>query len=96
MTATGECILDLEMLHQNGGSLIVEARVPGTSPAYRVHWAGKASSTSQFNCGSSAELTLDDTNLDLLAMAAGGWGAVHQPLLNVSFLNLGGGKNRAQ
>jgi hypothetical protein len=30
-------------------------------------------------------LTLDSANLGMLAMAAGGWGPMHQPLIHVSF-----------
>lgn len=77
-----ECILDVDTLHDTGGSLIVEARVPGDDPAYRVHWAGRRSSPGRQDCGRAAELTLDDTNLDVLALAAGGWGPVHPGALN--------------
>lgn len=81
----GECMLDLDTLHKTGGSLVVEARLPGNPARYEVHWAGKHSSRGQYDCGTSAELTLDYENLDILAMAAGGWGPMHQPLLQVSF-----------
>ncbi|HEY1931943.1 MAG TPA: hypothetical protein VGG99_08030 [Acetobacteraceae bacterium] len=90
---SGECMLDLDTLHREGGSLIVEARVPANPPAYRVHWAGNQSSTSQYNCGTSAELTVDGTNLDMLAMAAGGWGPTHQPLIRLSLLDWGSRKD---
>lgn len=73
----GECMLDLDTLHKTGGSLIVEERAPGDPAAYQVHWAGKRSSPGWYDCGSSAELTLDDANLDVLAIAAGGWGPTH-------------------
>jgi hypothetical protein len=86
----GECMLDLDTLHNTGGSLIIEARVAGKPALYQVHWAGKQSSPGQYNCGSSAELTLDDSNLDMLAMAAGGWGPIHQPLIHLSFPAWGG------
>jgi hypothetical protein len=72
-----DCMLDLDTLHKTGGSLIVEARTPGNGAAYQVHWAGTQSSPGQYDCGSSAELTMDATNLDLLAVAAGGWGPIH-------------------
>jgi hypothetical protein len=80
-----ECMLDLDTLHKRGGSLVIETRVPGNPPRYQVHWAGKRSSPGQYDCGTSAELTLDSANLDMLAMAAGGWGPMHQPLIHVSF-----------
>lgn len=90
----GECMLDLDTLHRDGGSLIVEARVPSNPPAYQVHWAGKHSSGGQYNCGTSAELTVEGSNLDMLAMAAGGWGPTHRPLIDMSFLGWGGRQER--
>ena len=73
------CVLDLDTIHQTGGSLIVEARFPGADiPRYRVNWAGPRSADGADNCGRHAELVLDDSNLDLLAMAAGGWGVDHR------------------
>jgi hypothetical protein len=73
------CVLDLESLHLRGGSLIVEQRYPGNGNArYRVHWAGQQSADGAADCGRDADLMLDDTNLDLLAMAAGGWGVGHR------------------
>lgn len=83
--ASGECMLDLGALRKTGGSLIIETRVAGNPASYRVHWAGKQSSADQHNCGSSAELTLDASKLGMLAMAAGGWGPIHQPLIPLSF-----------
>ncbi len=73
------CVLDLEAIHRNGGSLVVEQRYRGDgSPRYRVHWAGQRSAEGTADCGREADLMLDDTNLDLLAMAAGGWGVGHK------------------
>lgn len=73
------CVLDLEAIHRLGGSLIVEQRYPGSEAArYRVHWAGRGSAQGASDCGRDADLILDDTNLDLLAMAAGGWGVTHK------------------
>ncbi len=86
----GECMLDLDTLHSTGGSLIIEARMPSNPASYQVHWAGKQSSSGQYNCGSSADLTLDESNLDVLAMAAGGWGPIHQPLIHLSLPAWGG------
>ena len=83
--AERECMLDLDTLHKTGGSLVIEARMPGNPPRYQVRWAGTQSSPDQYDCGASAELTLDSANLDTLAMAAGGWGPTHQPLIHVSF-----------
>jgi hypothetical protein len=73
------CVLELESIRGHGGSLIVEQRYPGDGDTrYRVHWAGDRSAEDAANCGGDADLTLDDTNLDLLAMAAGGWGVGHK------------------
>jgi hypothetical protein len=73
------CVLDLESIHQRGGSLVVEQRYLGDGSArYRVHWSGQQSANGAGDCGRDADLTLDDTNLDLLAMAAGGWGVGHK------------------
>ena len=73
------CVLDLEAIHRRGGSLVVEQRYLGDGNArYRVHWAGQRSAEGAADCGRDADLVLDDTNLDLLAMAAGGWGVGHK------------------
>jgi hypothetical protein len=69
------CVIDIRTLHRLGGSLVVESRTPRPNRAYRVHWAGKQSAEGTDNCGTSADLTLDDDTLDILAMAAGGFGA---------------------
>ena len=69
------CTLDLEAIHRAGGSLVVEQRYPGNRKLrYRVHWAGQEAVGGGADCGRDADLVLDDTNLELLAMAAGGWG----------------------
>ncbi len=68
------CVLDVQAMHANGGSLIIEAREPGSSFAYRVHWAGARSSNDGANCGSSADLRVNLEDIEVLAMAAGGYG----------------------
>ncbi len=84
-----DCILDLEAIHRGGGSLVVEQRYRGDGrPRYRVHWAGQQSASGSADCGQDADLMLDDTNLNLLAMAAGGWGVGHK---NVSPSDIWGG-----
>ncbi len=73
------CTLDIEAIHRAGGSLVVEQRYhAGQSPRYQVHWAGRRSAEGAADCGREADLMLDDSNLDLLAMAAGGWGVTHK------------------
>jgi hypothetical protein len=70
------CVLDVRTMHANGGSLIIEAREPrtGTSFGYRVHWAGAHSSDEGSDCGSSADLLVNLEDVEVLAMAAGGYG----------------------
>jgi hypothetical protein len=67
------CTLDLNMLRHSGGSIIVESEVTRTPGGFRVHWAGEHTSTDD-NCGASADLILDTHDLDILASAAGGYG----------------------
>src|SRR5579883_3142516 len=68
------CVLDVRAMHADGGSVIIEAREPRTSFAYRVHWAGSRSATDGGDCGSSADLLVNIDDVELLAMAAGGYG----------------------
>ena len=68
------CVLDVRAMHASGGSLMIEAREPRTSFAYRVHWAGPRSSNGGTDCGSSADLLVSIEDVELLAMAAGGYG----------------------
>lgn len=71
----GACTLDLATMHTNGGSLVVEERIrTGANGRYLVHWAGGRTAAGDRDCGRQADLTLDDAKLDMLAMAAGGWG----------------------
>ena len=62
-------------MHANGGSVIVESRDPRPSFGYRVHWAGTHSSTDGADCGASADLLVNLDDIELLATAAGGYGA---------------------
>ena len=78
---SGDCVLDLAAIHRNGGSFIVEQRSRGDgNPRYRVHLASKPGADDGTGCGRDADLMLDGTNMDLLAMAAGGWGVAHEHL----------------
>jgi hypothetical protein len=40
----------------------------------RVHWAGARTADDATSCGSSAELLLNQDDIEVLAMAAGGFG----------------------
>lgn len=71
------CLLDVRAMHAEGGSVVIEAKQPGERPSFRVHWAGQHTSDSR-DCGSSAELVLDQDDIETLVMAAGGYGAVRQ------------------
>jgi len=68
------CVLDVRAMHEGGGSIIVESRQPMTAHGMRVHWAGARSSSDGANCGSSADLLLNQDDIETLAMAAGGFG----------------------
>lgn len=68
------CALDVRVMHANGGSVVVEAREPGSSFGYRVHWSGVHSSNDAADCGATADLLVSLDDLEILAMAAGGFG----------------------
>ncbi len=68
------CVLDVRAMHASGGSVVIESRQPGTDLGYRVHWAGAQSSGDAANCGTSADLLLSIEDIEVLAMAAGGYG----------------------
>jgi hypothetical protein len=68
------CVLDLNVLHRSGGSLVLETRLSGEMSSFRTHWAGARTSDDPGNCGSDAELVLDRLDLDILAVAAHGYG----------------------
>jgi hypothetical protein len=85
-----ECVLDPAVIHQFGGSLIIESRSPIPDRTYRVHWAGERSSNGTGDCGRSAELLLYSDDMDVLAMAAGGYGVSHRQLGPVGLWSTGG------
>jgi hypothetical protein len=68
------CVLDVHAMHANGGSVIIEAREPRSTFAYRVHWSGERSSNDGADCGGSADLMVNIEDVETLAMAAGGYG----------------------
>jgi hypothetical protein len=73
------CTLDVAALRRSGGSLVVERRLPGTPRLYQVHWSGTHTSQAS-DCGSPADLLLRDTDMEVLAMAAGGYGVAHRTI----------------
>lgn len=66
------CRLDLPTIQTNGGSLVVEAVLPGPVPVYRMHWAGARTSGNALNCGGSADLLLTPYDVGVLLFAARG------------------------
>jgi hypothetical protein len=68
------CVLDLDVITHRGGSLVLEARVPGTSRAFFLHWAGERTSADAEDCGQTADLVVDRRDIDILAVTAGGYG----------------------
>lgn len=69
------CVLDLRILRKSGGSLVVESQINEVPGNFRVHWAGQRTSADAGNCGDSADLVVEGRELDILARAAGGYGA---------------------
>lgn len=67
------CILDLDTLRRHGGSLVAEARVASEGQSYRLHWAGDRTAPDSGDCGTSADLILDQSDLDRLASASGAY-----------------------
>ena len=67
------CILDLETLRHDGGSLVAEARLASEGRSFRLHWAGIRTAPGSGNCGESADLIMNPDDLSRLAMAAGGF-----------------------
>ncbi len=76
------CVLDVATMHAGGGSVVIEARQLQTSSGYRVHWAGAHSSDDPANCGASADLLLNQEDIEILALAAGGYGVSARRLWN--------------
>jgi hypothetical protein len=73
-TPSVACVLDVRVMHADGGSVIIEAREPRSAFGYRVHWSGQHSSNDGADCGSSADLLVSLEDVETLAMAAGGYG----------------------
>ncbi|WP_428493446.1 hypothetical protein [Rhodopila sp.] len=69
-----DCILDVGVLRRSGGSLVVDAQLFGDGDDFRIHWAGPRTSDDPRNCGGDVDLIVGQRELNLLALAAGGWG----------------------
>jgi hypothetical protein len=66
------CVLDVVVIQETGGSLVVEQRDAGDGRLYRAHWAGPRTSKTAANCGADADLILSAFDMGMLAAAAGG------------------------
>lgn len=81
------CVLDVRAMHAGGGSVIIESRQPMTGYGIRVHWAGAHSANDSTDCGTSADLLLNQEDIEVIAMAAGGYGVPASKAARVPFLN---------
>jgi hypothetical protein len=77
----GSCVLDLAIIQRSGGSLVLEERGIGPDRLFRAHWAGPRTNEGADNCGTAADLVLAMTDINALAMAAGGFGVDHTSVL---------------
>jgi hypothetical protein len=57
-----------------GGSLLIEAVQIEPDRRFQVHWSGVRTSNSSEDCGSSADLLLNNAQVAALIFAAGGRG----------------------
>jgi hypothetical protein len=68
------CILNVQTMQKSGGSLVVETAQFKPGLLFRVHWAGKRTSSDRDDCGRSADLLLNGNQISALIFAAGGTG----------------------
>jgi hypothetical protein len=61
-------------MQKSGGSLVVETAQFKPGLLFRVHWAGKRTSSDRDDCGRSADLLLNGNQISALIFAAGGTG----------------------
>lgn len=67
------CVLDPNTMVKRGGSLVVETRLLKRHE-YQVHWTGGATAVGARNCGRSADLLMQQSDLETLVNAVGGRG----------------------
>lgn len=63
------CVLDLGVLRQQGGSLVVVSRPSAGGGDYHLHWAGTRTSGDGADCGSDARLIVDGRDVRTLVAA---------------------------
>ena len=74
------CVLDPAVLTGAGGSLVVEEQDWQDGRSYRVHWAGDRTAAGAENCGAAADLSINESDLNNLAIAAGGYGVTNKTI----------------
>jgi hypothetical protein len=67
------CVLSPSVMAINGGSLVIEARRMSRPPVFRVYWSGGHTDAASSDCGTTADLELERTELMRLANVAGGF-----------------------
>ncbi len=67
------CVLDLNVLRQSGGSLLIENQTAASPPSFNAHWAGARTSADAADCGPQADLIVDRLDLAILSFSAGGY-----------------------
>jgi hypothetical protein len=68
------CQLDLNVMRQVHGSLMVDSATEEAPHAYRLHWAGTHSSLGSDDCGTTADIVASDRVMATLLVASGGVG----------------------
>src|SRR5258708_3899613 len=68
--SSAQCVLDGRAMRKTGGSLLVETAQFEPTISFRVHWAGGRTSDDEMNCGATAELLLNQSDLMILKMVA--------------------------
>ena len=71
-SAADSCVLDLGVIRVLGGSLVIKSTEPEPNPSFGVGWAGALTSYGKTNCGTSANLLLNQADIVALELAAGG------------------------
>jgi hypothetical protein len=64
------CTLDVRAMRSSGGSLVIEAMRSVPAITYRARWVGGPTSDGPDDCGAAAALTLDETDVAVLKVAA--------------------------
>ena len=66
------CTLSPSVMAAQGGSMVIEARRMSRPPLFRVHWIGGHTDMAARDCGTTADIVLERTDLVRLANVAGG------------------------